>query len=87
MPKCCVCDVVVHPDMCVEVDEFSKACKCVWCYTDKKEITIEDESGKPQYTITKAQAAENYRVYLKKLSESEKIQKIMMKGQENPFKI
>ena len=85
MPKCVTCDKVFHPDMCVEVDEFSKACKCVFCYTGKNEITVEDEDGKPQYTVSRVQAIENYDRYLKQLSENEKVRKIMMKGQDNPF--
>jgi hypothetical protein len=87
MPKCVKCDQVFHPDMCVEVDEFSKACKCVFCYTEKQEITVTEEDGKPAYTVTKKMAIENYKVYLKKLSEDQRIQKAMMKGQDSPFKI
>ena len=87
MPKCVTCDNTFHPDMCVEIDEFSKACKCVFCYTGKSEIHVDNDDGSPSHSVTKKQAIENYRIYLKKLSENDKVRNIMMKGQENPFKI
>ncbi|KFZ26571.1 MAG: hypothetical protein KQ78_01207 [Candidatus Izimaplasma bacterium HR2] len=84
-PRCVKCENFFHPDWCVVIDETTNACKCVFCYTEKNEITIESEDGSPEYKVTKTQAAENYKRYVQDLKESEKIQKIMMKGQENPF--
>lgn len=86
MPKCVKCDKFFHPDFSVVIDEETNACKCVFCYTDKPSITVENEDGTEPYTVTKVQAEENYRRYIKDLKESEKIQKVLMKGQENPFK-
>ena len=87
MPKCVKCEKYFHPDMSVVVDEVTNACKCVFCYTDKDEIMVENEDGSPSYKVTKAEAIENYRRYIKDLKDSDKVQKVMMKGQENPFKM
>ena len=85
MPRCCNCDKFFHPDWCVVVNEDDNVCKCVFCHTGKDKVTLTDEDGKPDYKITKFQAIENYKRYIQDLKESKKIQKIMMKGQENPF--
>jgi len=85
MPKCVTCGKYLHPDWSVIVDESNGACKCTFCYTGKSELTVMDENGRPEYVLTKEKAIENYKRYIKDLKDDEKIQKVMMKGQENPF--
>lgn len=87
MPKCVQCHQYLHPDWSVVIDETNNACKCAFCYTGKKEITVESDDGTPDYTVTKNEAVENYRRYIHDLRHSEKIQNAMMKGQQNPFKM
>jgi len=85
-PRCCKCEKYFHPDMSVVVNETTNTCKCVFCYTEKTEITIEEEDGKNSYRVTKTEAEENYKRYIQDLKESGLLQKVMMKGQSNPFK-
>lgn len=84
---CQTCHCMVHPDYRVKIDEFNDLIyRCVWCATNKKEITLENkDTGKPEGTLTKKEAVDAYRIYLKKLSESEKIRKILFTGKDNPL--
>jgi hypothetical protein len=78
MSKCVKCNKFLHPDLCVVIDEDSGACKCVFCYTDKKTITVEDEeTGKMEYQLSKEDAVENYRIYTLDLMNSEKVAKVL----------
>ncbi len=86
MPKCVRCEKFFHPDMCVVVDEVTNACKCVFCYTEKQEVMIENEDGSPAYKVSREEAIENYKRYVQDLKESPDIQKTLAKGQQNPFK-
>lgn len=86
MPKCVKCDQYLHPDWMIEIDEATKACRCVYCHTDKTEITIEnEETGEIIERVPKREAVMRYKKYLKDLTEDEKIKKVMMAGQDNPF--
>jgi hypothetical protein len=85
MPKCVTCDQFFHPDMSVIVDEATTACKCVFCYTEKQEITVEESDGKPSYRVTKKEAIENYRVYISKLKEDDKVAKILTGNEVSKF--
>ncbi len=87
MPKCVKCLDYFHPDMCVVVDEKDMACRCVFCHIEKQEITVENEDGSPSHTVTKKEAIYNYKKYIQDLKESDKVQNILGKEQENPFKI
>ena len=87
MPKCVKCHEFLHPDFCVIVDHTNNACKCVWCYTEKKEIMVEHDDGTPDYPVKKKEAIQNYKIYIQDLKDSEKIQGAMMKKQQNPFKM
>ena len=85
MPKCVQCDKYFHPDFSVIVDEFTDACKCVFCYTDKKEVTVETEEGVPSYTVTKKEAEENYIRYIKELRYSDRVANALAgKGSAQP---
>jgi len=71
----------------MEPNTENKACKCVFCYTGKPEITIEEESGKPSYKVTKAEAIENYRVYVAKLKNDPKVAKVLTGNEVSKFSI
>ncbi len=78
MPKCVKCDKFFHPDYCVVVNEVNNACKCVFCYTEKKQVTVEDEeTGKPEKVVTKKAAEEEYRRYIKDLRMSDKVADVL----------
>jgi hypothetical protein len=87
MPKCVTCDKFFHPDMSVIVNEADKACKCVFCYTGKQEITIEEDDGKPSYNVTKGEAIENYRIYINKLKNDPKVAKVLTGNKKSKFDI
>ena len=76
MPKCTVCNKLFHPDWVISVDEG--VFKCLFCQTDKKELTVEDKkTNKPLYTVTKEQAIKDYDVYIKKLMEKDNIKRLV----------
>ena len=88
MPKCVTCDKYFHPDFSVllKPDTEDKACKCVFCYTGKSEVTVADaEDGKPDYKINKAQAIENYRIYVAKLKDDPKVSKVLTGNELGKF--
>ena len=87
MPKCVTCDKYFHPDFSVllKPDTEDKACKCVFCYTEKNEVTIAEEDGKPSYTVTRAQAIENYRIYVNKLKNDPKVAKVLTGNELGKF--
>ena len=90
MPKCVTCDKFFHPDMSVLLEpdnEANKDCKCVFCYTGKSEITIEEETGRPAYKVTKREAIENYRVYVAKLKDDPKVAKVLTGNELSKFSI
>jgi hypothetical protein len=89
MPKCVSCDKFFHPDMSVLMRPGTedKACKCVFCYTGKSEITVEEENGKPSYKVTKNQAIENYRIYVAKLKDDPKVSKVLTGNAKSKFEI
>jgi hypothetical protein len=87
MPKCVTCDKFFHPDFSVIVDEATTACKCVFCYTEKGEVTIQEEDGKPSYTINKAEAIERYRVYIGQLKDDPKVSKVLTGNAKSKFSI
>lgn len=89
MPKCVTCDKFFHPDFSVmmEPDNEQSPCKCVFCYTGKPEVTIAEDDGKPSYTVTKAEAIENYRVYINKLKNDPKVAKVLTGNEVSKFKI
>lgn len=87
MPKCVTCDQYFHPDFSVIVDESTNACKCAFCYTEKTELTVEETDGKPSYKVTKAEAIEDYRVYIAKLKDDEKVSKILTGNPMSKFQI
>lgn len=88
-PKCCTCDKYFHPDFSVlmEPNTDNKTCKCVFCYTEKSKVTISGEDGKPDYTVTKQQAIENYRVYIAKLKDDPKVAKVLTSNKKDNFSI
>ena len=78
MPKCVKCDKYFHPDYCVVVNEEDKACKCVFCYTEKKTVTVEDkETGQTDKVLTKTEAEDAYKRYIQDLRYDEKILEVL----------
>lgn len=78
MSVCVKCNQFHHPDYCVVIDEENNACKCVWCYLDKNEITIEDtETGRLIKKLTKKEANKEYMEYLRKVSDNPNIRQIL----------
>ena len=93
MPLCVKCRDFFHPDYSVIVDEATNACKCVFCYKEKDFVTIENEdgTGKPE-KIYKREAVKNYKIYLHRLKETDKIAKLLgefqaKQAKHNPFAI
>ena len=64
-----------------------KACKCVFCYTGKASVTIAGEEGKPDYTVAKKEAIENYRIYVMKLKDDPKVSAVLTGKQRGKFDI
>ena len=89
MPKCVTCDKYLHPDFSVllKPDTEDKACKCVFCYTGKSEVTVSGADGKPDYTIGKREAIENYRIYVAKLKDDPKVSKVLTGNEKSKFSI
>ena len=86
-PRCVKCDKFFHPDFSVVVDDETNACKCVFCYTEKNEVTITDEeSGRPSYNVTKDQAEKNYRRYINELKQSDRVANILTGDVSNKLK-
>lgn len=75
MPKCNVCSKLFHPDWVLAVDEG--VFKCLFCQTDKNELTVENSDGSPAYKVSKEQAIKDYDVYIKKIMEKKGVQDII----------
>lgn len=76
-PTCVQCTKVFHPDFCVVVDEQTNVCKCVFCYMNKSEVTIEGANGEIVDRINKKEAHENYIRYLKDLKNKPAVRKVL----------
>ena len=89
MPKCVTCDKYFHPDFSVmmEPDNEKSPCKCVFCYTEKNEVTVASDDGKPDYTVTKKEAIENYRRYIQDLKDNPKVAKVLTGNEASKFNI
>jgi hypothetical protein len=68
-------------------DTDDKACKCVFCYIGKTEITVEESDGKPSYKVSKKEAIEDYRIYIAKLKDDEKVSKVLTGNPMSKFQI
>ena len=72
----------------MEPETENKACKCVFCYTGKSEVTVANkEDGRPDYKVTKRQAIENYRIYVAKLKDDPKVSKVLTGNEKSKFEI
>jgi hypothetical protein len=82
MPQCVKCRKRFHPDWTVIIDETVNPVvyKCMFCATEKNELTVEDENGAPAYKVTKEQAVKDYDIYIKQVCEKETVQELI-KGQ------
>jgi hypothetical protein len=80
MGKCVQCEGFYPPHFMVDLEEKKDPPqKCAFCYLDKNEVTmVNDETGKEE-KISKKDAAEKYKLLLKKLKESKNIQDILSK--------
>ena len=89
MPKCVKCEKFYHPDFSVllKPDTEDKACKCVFCYTEKNEVTVAGTDGKPDYTVNRQDAIENYRIYVAKLKDDPKVAKVLTGNELSKFSI
>lgn len=76
MPQCVTCRKFLGPNYCIIVNENTDEKQCVFCYTGKDEITLEDDSG-GERKITKQEAMKKYQDYLKKMYHSEKVQNLV----------
>jgi methyl coenzyme M reductase subunit C len=67
------------PNYVVDVGEGEEvAAKCVFCHTDKKEVTVVfEEEGNREEKITKKDCIKKYALFLKKLHESKRVQDII----------
>lgn len=84
MAKCAKCDDWFHPDLMLVIDESMNAQKCVFCYLDKTEITIQDEeTGEVQDKVTKREASARYKAYLNRLKRNPKIREKMFKDSDS----
>lgn len=83
MPKCVTCGTLLGPNFCIIVNESTDERQCVFCHLGKDEITVESDKTGESRKIKKHEAAENYRIYLKKLYESEKVQEIINPGNKS----
>lgn len=86
MSKCLACYNYYHPDWCVIVDENKNVIKCMFCYMDKKELTLKDENGKVLYTVTKEQASRNYMKYLEEQARRPNVKKMLQEAEYKKLK-
>jgi len=85
MPKCFKCGKFYHPDYCIDIAPYeNNSLKiCVFCKTNKKEVTIEDENGREILKVTKRDAERNYAAYIKKLTEKREIAHLIRTGDKS----
>jgi len=79
MPKCVKCLNYFHPDFCIETEIRNEyVTTCLFCYFDKKELTVEDNNGRIDEIIKKDDAIKNYKKFLEKLVKKPKIRKLII---------
>lgn len=79
MPKCQKCFDYLPPDYFIEREDGGKI--CMFCETDKDKLTLEKDNH-IKY-INKKELKEEYRIFLKKLLESENVKKFVKGEEEN----
>jgi hypothetical protein len=83
MGKCVQCENFYAPHFMVDLEERKDPPqKCAFCYLSKNEVTMVDESGKEE-KISKKDAAEKYKLLLKKLKETKSIQDLLSKQEDS----
>jgi len=71
MPKCTKCVCMLSPDFMFNED------LCVFCRVGKENVTV-DKPGELAYDYTKKSAIEDYRIYLRKLSDKPTVAKFLL---------
>jgi len=82
MPKCIKCGARLHPDFCLLINEHVEKCQCVFCYTGKNEVTIQDENGNDIRKVSKQEAINKYAEYINELCEKRNIKSIIETGKK-----
>lgn len=75
MSQCVLCKNYYHPDFMLMVDE--DVYTCVWCYSERNVINIEDDNTGKQRKVTKEEASRAYLEYLRQLKDHPNIKKIL----------
>ena len=86
MPKCVQCEGMFPPHFMVdiEIEEVKEdpPQKCAFCYLDRKDVTMVNDETKEEEVITKEEAKKRYEIFLKRLSQTRNIAKIL-KGESS----
>ena len=81
MPLCIKCNRRFHPDFCISESETSDRSECVFCFTKKDIVTIEDEkTGQVMARVSKEEAINRYKEYIDKVCETRNIKSIIKTG-------
>ena len=81
MPLCIKCNRRFHPDFCILENATSERSECVFCFTKKDVVTIEDEkTGKVVAKVTKEEAINRYKEYVDKMCNTRNIKSIIDTG-------
>jgi len=84
MSRCVKCMDYFHPDLCIETNiHGDNVIVCLFCYLDKKELTIEDKEGKIIEKVTKKEACIRYKRYLDDLMLNPNIAELVSGGKKD----
>ena len=81
MSKCAICGKMMHQDFFVEKEVRGDLIKsCLFCHLNKNTLTIVDDNDNIIRKVTKEQCVSDYIRFLRKLSETPKIAKLLVKN-------
>lgn len=80
MPRCQTCNNFFPPKLTIVVDSGLNHHQCVFCEAEKDHVTIVDEKTGKEERLTKGHAIEEYKKYIKKIAESDRVQQLVGGG-------
>lgn len=88
MGKCVQCEDFFPPHFMIDMEEKEDPPqKCIYCHLDKKEVTmVDDETGREE-KVSKKQAVERYKKFIKRLFQSKNIQDALSKQNTQNLKV